>query len=105
MKLMVTGRTGQSFFVKGVKFDGVGTGVLLEVKGLGYANFIRNGHFRDWFSGADELAKQARDQLRAACGTPIQWHVAEADAATVIRNLFADRGIIGIHIIHTPGLP
>ncbi|MFM7160250.1 MAG: RHS repeat-associated core domain-containing protein, partial [Planctomycetaceae bacterium] len=101
----VTGRTGQSFFVNGVKFDGVGTGVLLDAKGPGYANFVRNGRFRDWYRGADELVDQAQSQLRAANGTPIQWHVAEADAVTAIRNLFADRGITGIDIIHTPVVP
>ena len=101
----ITGRSGQAFFVDGVKFDGVGQGVLIEAKGPGYAKFVKNGQFRDWFSGADELVDQAQRQLRAAKGTPIRWNVAEADAVIAIRNLLVDRGITGIEIIHTPVVP
>jgi hypothetical protein len=101
----ITGRSGQAYFVDGVKFDGVANGGLIDAKGPGYANFVKNGRFRHWFNGADELVEQAQRQVRAANGTPIRWHVAEADAVTAIRNLFADSGITGIDIIHTPVVP
>ncbi|HBH54713.1 MAG TPA: hypothetical protein DDY91_22755, partial [Planctomycetaceae bacterium] len=91
----ITGRSGQAYFVDGVKFDGVANGDLIDAKGPGYANFVKNGWFRHWFNGADELVEQAQRQVRAANGTPIRWHVAEADAVTAIRNLFADSGITG----------
>lgn len=101
----ITGRTGQSYFVDGVKFDGVIDDVLIDAKGPGYSSFVRNGQFRSWYRGADDLVDQAQRQLRAANGNPIRWNVAEADAAQAMRNLFADRGITGIDIVHTPVVP
>ena len=98
----ITGRDGKAYFVKGVKFDGVANGVLIDAKGPGYATFVKNGRFLDWFKGAEELTKQAQNQLRAANGTPIRWYVAEAEAAAAIRNMFKDKRITGIEIIHTP---
>jgi len=96
------GRTGQVFRVNGVKFDGIANGVLQEAKGPGYATFVRNGEFQPWFRGADALASQARRQLMAAGGSPIQWHFAEQSAANATRTLFSKRGISGIEILFTP---
>ncbi|MGQ5652493.1 polymorphic toxin-type HINT domain-containing protein [Streptomyces sp. EKR5.2] len=93
---------GFGYTVNGVKFDGFQGGTLLDAKGPGYAGFVKGGRFRSWYNGADSLADQAQRQLNAAGGTPITWHVAEADAVTAMRNLFADRGISGINIVHTP---
>ncbi|WP_436845726.1 polymorphic toxin-type HINT domain-containing protein [Streptomyces shenzhenensis] len=93
---------GLGYTVKGVKFDGFQAGTLLDAKGPGYAGFVKDGRFRPWYDGADGLADQAQRQLNAAGGTPITWHVAEANAVTAMRNLFADRGISGIKIVHTP---
>lgn len=92
------------YIVGGVKFDGfdVARGVLLDAKGPGYANFVRNGRFRSFFRGADELANQAERQIGAARGTPIEWHFAEEAAANATRNLLRDRDIKGISIIHSP---
>lgn len=80
-------------------------GILIDAKGPGYATFVYKGIFRDFFRGADELVDQAQRQLRAANGNPIRWHIAEEDAVTAIRNLFADRGITGIIIVLTPIAP
>ena len=101
----ITGRAGQAYFVDGVKFDGIAKGILIDAKGPGYATFVYKGIFRDFFRGADELVDQAQRQLRAANGNPIRWHIAEEDAVTAIRNLFADRGITGIIIVLTPIAP
>jgi hypothetical protein len=101
----ITGRSGEAYFVGGVKFDGIADGVLLDAKGPGYSNFVKDGKFRSWFNGQKRLLKQARDQLQAACGRPIRWDVAEADAATAIRRLLADNNIVGIDVVHTPVVP
>lgn len=90
--------------LNGVKFDGFKDGVLLEAKGLGYANFVKNGKFAKWWeeTGAKQLVQQARNQKRAANGVPIQWHFAEEVAANATRKLFSDNNIKGIEIIVTP---
>jgi hypothetical protein len=96
------GAAGSVYRVNGVKFDGYADGVLQDAKGPGYAWAVKNGRFRDDYDGADGLAAQAQRQLAAAGGTPIEWSVAEADTATAIRNLFIDRGISGINVLHVP---
>lgn len=101
----VTGRTGESYVVDGVKFDGVNTGGLIDAKGPGYATFVRDGQFRPWYRGADALVDQARRQLAVANGAPITWHVAEAEAATAMQNLLRQNNITGITVVHTPVVP
>ncbi|MCG8421215.1 MAG: restriction endonuclease fold toxin 5 domain-containing protein [Proteobacteria bacterium] len=98
----ITGRTGQSYVVNGVRFDGFKNGVLLEAKGPGYAKFVKNGRFRAWFTGSDGFLAQARRQLAAARGTPVQWHFAEETAANATRALFRGNGISGIQVVVTP---
>ena len=60
------------------------------------------GKFRDWFTGKDMLVDQARRQVRAAKGNPIEWHFAEKKAADATRALFKREGIKGIDIKVTP---
>jgi hypothetical protein len=98
----ISGRGGEAFVVNGVKFDGVRNGVLLDAKGPGYARFVRDGEFRPWWRGAEALVSQARRQLAAARGAPIQWHFAEESAASATRALLQGRGISGIDIVVTP---
>ena len=101
----ITGRLPDVIYkVNGVAFDGFdeAAGVLLEAKGPGYANFVRNGQFRDFFTGAKGLVGQAERQIRAANGTPIRWHFSEPEAASAARRLLSKEGITGIEIIHTP---
>ena len=101
----ITGRpAGEAFEVNGRRFDGPdpsGCG-LLDAKGPGYARGVKNGRFQEWYKGADGLLKEASGQVVAANGAKITWHVAEADAATAIRNLLKDNGISGIDVVHTP---
>jgi hypothetical protein len=93
---------GYAYLANGVKFDGYANGILLDAKGPGYAAFVKNGQFRSWFAGAEGLVNQAREQLQAANGTPIQWHFAEQAAANATRQLFQDKGVTGIDIVFTP---
>jgi hypothetical protein len=94
------GRPGQAYYVRGVKFDSLVDGVLIDAKGPGYAKFVKDGRFVPWFTGADDLVSQAQRQLAAAGGTPIRWPVAEPEAIVAIRALFRSRGISGIDITH-----
>jgi hypothetical protein len=98
------GRAGQAFIVNGVKFDAVAGGVfrkniervLLEAKGPGYARFVKDGEFREWFKGAKGLLDQAGRQVAAANNTRIEWHVAEKEAADVIARMLTEAGVKGI---------
>jgi len=93
--------------VDGVNFDGYDLirGVLLDAKGPGYAGFVKDGKFRDWFRGQDSLIDQAQRQLNAANGHRIEWHIAEEDALPAFRRLFRENNISGINLIHTPATP
>jgi RHS repeat-associated protein len=94
---------GQAYLVNGVKFDGFSGGTLLDAKGPGYATFVNSaGEFKPFFNGADSLLDQAGRQIEAAQGVPIQWHVAEPQAASAMRNLLQNAGHDGIDVIHTP---
>jgi hypothetical protein len=97
----------ESYVVRGVRFDGYENGVLLEAKGPGYANkFTQELAPKKWFTkGAESLRDQALRQSKAAPGTRIQWHVAEAKAAEAIRKLLAKAQVHGIEVVHTPAIP
>ncbi|WP_243736172.1 RHS repeat-associated core domain-containing protein, partial [Bradymonas sediminis] len=90
------------FNLKGVDFDGLKDGVLLEAKGPGYAKFIskKTGEFEDWFDGATKLLDQARRQVNAAKGAKVEWHVAEEKAASTIKELLKSQRVKGINVKH-----
>ncbi len=92
----------EAYEVSGVKFDGYRKGVLLEAKGPGYAKFVDNGDFRDFFSGRQSLLDQARHQATAANRVPVEWHVAEQEVADLLRRTFDEMKIPGIRVIHSP---
>jgi hypothetical protein len=94
-------KAGTAYMVNGVKFDGFANGVLIDAK-AGYARFVQGGTFRPWFRGAKGFIKQAKDQLAAAKGTPIQWRFADEEAANATRMLFNEYKIFGIDIVHVP---
>jgi hypothetical protein len=98
----ITGRNGEVYRYNGVEFDGVGNGVLLEAKGPGYSTFIEGSTFKKWFKNESKLLRQAADQSRAAGGLRLEWHIAEAEVARMLTNLFKEKGIGGIAILHTP---
>src|SRR5687768_8950801 len=86
----------------GVKFDSFRGGSLIDAKGPGYAQFVKNGQFVSWFKGADALVGQAQRQVAAAGGAAIQWHVAEQSAAQAMRKLLEENRIRGIEVVYTP---
>jgi len=102
-QLQITGvARGTVYDVGGVAFDGYIDGMLIDAKGPGYAWAVKNGEFQSWFGGQQGLIDQATRQLNVAGETPITWFVAEPEAATAMENLFANNGITGITIVHTP---
>ena len=66
---------GKSFKLNDEKFDGVTDGgILLDAKSA-MKNFVgKDGNFQSWFKGAESMVDQAKRQLNAADGAPIQWH-------------------------------
>ena len=101
----VTGSSpNTAYVVNTVKFDGFDNGFLVEAKGPGYAHFIKNGEFADWWlnTGGEAMLTQARNQLKAANGTPIQWRVAEPEAVDAITKLLRRKRVTGIEVVHVP---
>jgi hypothetical protein len=99
----VTGaEEGTAYTVNGVKFDGYVDGILVDAKSC-YKQFIGpDGKFHSWFRGADGFVKQAKDQLEAAKGTPIQWRFAEKQAADTVREFLQSKDVFGIEVVHVP---
>ena len=100
----ITGKpAGNVYLVDGVKIDGYEAGKLLEAKGLGYENFVKNGEFVDWWAkGRNELISQAQSQIRVANGCTIEWHFADEEVLNATQALLREEGINGIKYIHTP---
>jgi hypothetical protein len=49
--------------------------------------------------GQGRPVDEARRQLQAAGGTPIEWRVAEPEAAAAIQKAFGESGITGINVV------
>jgi hypothetical protein len=101
----ITGiRANVGHVVNGVKFDGYSGGTLIDAKGPGYAKFVdkKTGTFHPWYQGSQDLLDQASRQTQAAGNTPIEWHVAEEEAANSIRALLQDAGYHSITVKHVP---
>lgn len=98
----VTGRAAnQSYFLNGVKFDGIVSNVLVDAKSAGYANFVnKNGMFYDWFKGTQGFLDQARRQIQAANGAKIQWFFQEESSMKATQTLLNDNGIREIELIY-----
>jgi len=101
----ITGQPVENgYVVNNVKFDGFKNGRLLDAKGPGYNNFIKDGKFQSWFRGQDALVNQAKQQILAANGLQIEWHIAEKETLTAINILFKNNNITAIKLIFTPPL-
>jgi hypothetical protein len=89
-----------AYVLDGLKFDARVANTLIEAKGPGYANFVKDGKFDNFFGGAAQIVKQARAQLTAArkAKLELEWKVAEPQAATAIKNLFKENGVEGIKV-------
>ena len=77
------------------------SGILIEAKGTGYAEPILRSPFMAEVFG-EAWVEQARRQVAASGGRPIQWHFAEQKAADVAREFFDDNGLKQISVIYTP---
>jgi hypothetical protein len=102
-QMRVTGGVpvGIGYRVGGVKFDGYQDGVLIDAKAK-YDQFVKNGEFVDWFSGAESMASQAKAQVRVAGGVPIEWRIMQPEVLAAIRDLFQKNNITGINLVLVP---
>jgi len=64
------------------------SGILIEIKGLGYAKLLQNPICRA--SIKEQFLKKAEGQIEASGGRPIIWIFAEPEGAQFARELFAD---------------
>jgi restriction endonuclease fold toxin 5 of polymorphic toxin system len=96
------------YMIEGVEFDSFTGKELLEAKGPGYKSFLqKDGTAQPWFltsKGYKGLRDQARrqSQLAQALKLPLSWHVAEAEFASFLRDLFKKEGWTNITVHHTP---
>ncbi|WP_067704552.1 Tox-REase-5 domain-containing protein [Nocardia jejuensis] len=98
------------YTVNGVRFDGYDqNGTLLDAKGPSYQKFFERGpdgrwRPKPWFKASSygKLLTEARNQVQAAGGRRIEWHVADQDAAAALQQLFVDEQIDGIVVAYTP---
>jgi hypothetical protein len=104
----VTGRPAWWVYMIGkVEFDGIKGKELLEAKGPGYCSFFNaDGSPKYWYrqSGKfNEMMEQTRKQSEAArqLGLPLTWHVADANVAKFLREIFEKRGWDNISVRHT----
>jgi len=96
---------GRVFRLRGVDFDGFLNGRLLDAKGY-YGQFVdrATGEFFDWFTkdGGQEMIKQARRQVAAADGAPIDWVFNESEALDAVRKLLRSANVEGINLVLKP---
>jgi len=100
----VTGvKAGQTFRVNEYNFDGFRNGTLLDAKS-GLGNFVdkQTGTFKEFFKGQETLVIQARNQLGAAKGAPIEWNFEIKAVRDATEKLFEERGVKGITLKYTP---
>ncbi|MFN9803326.1 MAG: Tox-REase-5 domain-containing protein [Bacteroidota bacterium] len=100
----VTGtKAGTAFEVGGVSFDGVRNNTLLEAKSS-YDNFVnkKTGGFYSWFKGQNSLVTQARNQIKAANGSAIEWNFSSQKTLDATQKLFKDNNIQGITLKLNP---
>ena len=104
----ITGRPAWYVYrVEGLEFDGFNGKHLLEAKGPGYCDFFnRDGTPKYWYrisGGFKEMMTQAERQSKMAerFGLPVTWHVADAQVAKFLREIFVDRGWNNITVLHT----
>lgn len=89
---------GVTFKYGGREFDGLVKGVLIEAKGVGTMTAIKK-----YPSKMDDMIKQARDQVKAAGGKPLEWRFAEKDAADAFQVALSQTELANkITIKHIP---
>lgn len=85
-----------------VMFDGYKDGKLLDAKD--WSGYPPANHEKYPFWQHGQLS-DARKQLEAAKGTPIEWHFSNQENANIVRQLFQNNDIEGIVVKYTPKLP
>ncbi len=92
----------QSFELNNVRFDAIRNGILADAKS-GYLNFVNtNGEFQDFFTGQADIISQARRQINAAEGLPVEWHFEHDIVRKAFEKLLKDEGLNNLYLIHTP---
>lgn len=100
------GRPGQAYRVTGpdgkpVDFDAIDGDTLIDGKAKLAQFFDEAGNPKPFFRGAEEAVDQARRQVRAAEGRPIEWRFAEPGPARYFADRFEVEGI-PIIVRHVP---
>ncbi|HZU91312.1 MAG TPA: hypothetical protein VE993_18815 [Stellaceae bacterium] len=75
---------------------------MIDAKGTGYRDQLNHGaKTHPWLGIQEKILRQAKAQVQAAQGRPIEWHFAEREVADHVRVLFGEAGI-PIAVIYTP---
>jgi hypothetical protein len=108
----ITGRPAWYVYMVGpVEFDGFNGQQLLEAKGPGYCSFFNpDGTPKNWYVNSgkfDQMLDQAGKQAEKArlLGMPVTWHVADAQVAKHLRDIFENEGWDNITVRHTRPAP
>jgi hypothetical protein len=109
----ITGRPAwYVYMVEEAEFDGFNGKQLLEAKGPGYCSFFNpDGTPKYWYVNSGkfkQMMEQTRKQAETArlLGLPVIWHVADAQVAKHLRDLFKDKEQLNnITVRHTRPAP
>jgi len=99
------------YSVEGLEFDGFNGKHLLEAKGPGYCSFFNpDGTPKYWYVNSGKFAEmmdQAGKQAKKAqlLGLPVTWHVADAQVAKHLREIFETKDLDNITVRHTRPTP
>jgi hypothetical protein len=102
-----TGRTARiwEYRIGDVSFDGFENGKAIEVKGPGYAQWLKldgkgDLKFSEFFEGAQAMHDQLERHSRiAARGIPVEWRIAEPRLAEYLRKYVQDAKL-NITVVH-----
>ena len=96
---------GMAVKLNGVTFDGCRTsdGTMLEAKGPGYDwALTRDGDWKSWYEGKQDLWDQLQRQSEAAANRLIEWHVAEPRVAENLSAYVQAKGYSNVQVFYTP---
>ncbi|ATB42655.1 hypothetical protein CYFUS_008134 [Cystobacter fuscus] len=79
-----------------VLFDGYKDGKLIDAKDW------KKWPIPDKDFSTQAVLSDARKQVQAAKGVPIEWHVSDKGSADLVRSIFKENNLKGIKVIHTP---
>lgn len=89
-----------------VEYDGWDSSrqTYLEAKN-GYGSYLaKTDAGRLTASGREKFVTEARAQVEAAGGKPVEWHFSDPEVARAARRAFRDEGL-PIRVVHTPTKP